>query len=93
MAGIKINAGKLPTGVSQTKAHEFELFEGDKVQVGITSVVRIKGDDNWIRMEIATTVREGETGTEAMKRAKGFVHQQFSEYVPETAHLIMEMDE
>lgn len=85
---VKIGAGKLPAGTTQTKAHEFELYEGDKVQVGVTSVVRIDGDDNWIRMEIATTIRPGETGHEAMARAKGFVHEEFAQYIPETVKVV-----
>lgn len=80
---------KLPAGTTQKAAHDYELYEGDKVQVGITSVVRINGDDNWFRMEVASTVREGETGTQAMKRARGFLAEQFKGFVPETAELIM----
>jgi len=82
MANIKLAAG------TQKAAHDYELFEGDKVQVGLTSVVRINGDDNWFRMEVATTVREGETGTQAMKRAKGFIHEQYQSFIPETAHVV-----
>lgn len=82
---------KIPAGASQRSAEEYELFEGDKVQVGITSVVRINGDDNWFRMEAASSVREGETGSDAMKRAKKFLHKQYKDFVPETAELISEL--
>lgn len=74
-------------------AGESVLAAGDKITVGITSAVRIHGDDNWFKLEVSTAVRSGESADDAQNRVVGFTHEQFTKFVNNTAQLIIELDD
>jgi len=52
---------------------EYELFDGDDITVGVTHQIRIAGEDSWVKYEVRTRMRPGETTQQARTRAIGHV--------------------
>lgn len=50
------------------------LDPGDKLTVGLTHQIQIKGDNSWIKYEAIITVRDGETDEQAKQRVIGHVN-------------------
>lgn len=44
------------------------LSVGDRITCGVTHQIRIGGEDSWIKWEIDTAVRDGETEEQAVTR-------------------------
>lgn len=62
-------------GIETSSLQERETLDpGDKLTVGITHQIQIKGDNSWIKFEAVITVREGETSDQANKRAIAHVN-------------------
>lgn len=62
----------------------YEIFPGDKILIGVTHEIQIRGDKSWVRGEGTIAVQAGETTEHAKKRAIGFVTDLTMEAVAET---------
>lgn len=69
------------------------LEPGDEIAVGVTSVVKVNRHDNWIKLEIKSRKRSGETDNEAMARIREYVTEEFETTVRQLVDKILEMDE
>lgn len=69
---------------------DISLAAGDRITVSVSHRIRIKGDESWIKYEVNTAVREGETTQEARTRAIGHVNASAMEAVHQVVDTVRE---
>ena len=78
--------------VTQTSAPSedemYVLVEGDRITCGITHEIMISGDKSWVKYEVNSAVRAGETAPEAMTRVIRHVNATAIEVVRETVDAV-----
>lgn len=83
MTTIKVKWARLPA--------PHRLHDGDSIEIGMSSSVKIDGDDNWLSYKVTTRVAEGETADQAHERALSYLHEQFQKMVYKTVDMIQAM--
>lgn len=74
--------------VPKGEGHNSGLRVGDTIEMGITSVVKIGRDENWISYKITTRLGEGETEEQAHNRGMSVLHRRFKQLVNESVEVI-----
>lgn len=74
--------------VPRGENHVGALRAGDAIEMGITSVVKIGRDENWISYKITTRLGEGETEEQASNRGMSVLHRRFKQLVNESVEVI-----
>lgn len=74
--------------VPRGEGHESGLRVGDTIEMGITSLVRIGRDENWISYKITTRLGDGETEKQAADRGMSVLHRRFEQLVNKSVGVI-----
>jgi len=66
----------------------YELFEGDKITVGVTHQIEVGRDKSWVKYEATTRLRPSESAEDARTRAVGHVNVSVMEAVTRTVETV-----
>lgn len=74
--------------VPRGEGHDAGLRVGDTIEMGITSVVKIGREENWISYKITTRLGDGETEGQATDRGMSVLHRRFEQLVNKSVGVI-----
>jgi hypothetical protein len=64
------------------------LSEGDSVEVSVTHMIRIDGEESWVRYGVVTKVQPGESAEKTRQRASEGVNRGVLDTIQETVETV-----